>query len=441
MHRDTPQFRPSLHFTPERNWMNDPNGLVLHKGTYHLFFQHNPQGRTWGNIGWGHATSTDLLTWHELPVAIPATDTEMAFSGSVVWDRDNTSGLGAGSEGPLVAFFTSAYPAGNPTRPGQQAQSIAYSLDDGATWARHAGNPVLERGSENFRDPKVFRHEQSGRWVMATVEAAGRQVLFHSSENLLDWRFESAFGPVGEEGVLWECPDLVELPVDGGGTRWVLVLSTNPGGFSGGSGMRYFVGSFDGHQFVADGDPRWLDYGPDFYAAVSFHGAGSTFIGWMSNWAYANQTPTFPWQSAMSVPRRLSLTPVGDGLVVRQEPVLPEVMPEGVTRAAIELSAGEEVVLVTGNGDAPSRCVIRRLEDGSLVVDRSEADPHGVHRAIVATPPIPLPDGPATGWLIEDHGLIELFLAEGTVAVTMQTFPHAGPVRVVTEPDAVAAAG
>ena len=426
---DTPQYRPSVHFTPESTWMNDPNGLLFHKGQYHLFFQNNPTGRTWGNIGWGHAVSKDLLQWERKGLAIPATEQEMAFSGSAVWDRTNTSGLGVGDEGPLVAFFTSAYTEEHPAKPGQQAQSIAYSLDDGETWTRYEGNPVLERSSDCFRDPKVFWHGSTGRWVMVAVEADHRQLLIYSSANLLDWQQESTFGPVGEEGIQWECPDLIEVPIEGGGSRWVFLLSTNPGGFSGGSGMRYFVGSFDGVEFRPEGRPRWLDYGPDFYAAVSFHGTEEpTIIGWMSNWVYANETPTQPWQSAMTLARRLTLVDDGDGLVLRQQPIFGE-LPDDVTRMSFELAVGESLVVESGDGDV-SRLVVERREDG-LVVDRSGADPHGVHGAIPVTPAITLPEGPVSGVLIEDHGLIELFLSDGLVAVTMQTFPKPGPVRVL----------
>lgn len=411
--------------------MNDPNGLILHKGTYHLFYQHNPSGRTWGNIGWGHAVSRDLVNWEELPVAIPATPDEMAFSGSAVWDRHNSSGLGE-DEGPLLAFFTSAYGPDHPTRPNQQAQSIAYSLDDGATWARHSGNPVVERASECFRDPKVVWHAPSSRWVMVAVEADHRQLVIYSSANLLSWQFESTFGPVGEDGIQWECPDLIEVSVEGGGQRWVLLLSTNPGGFAGGSGMRYFVGDFDGQSFVPDADaPRWLDHGPDFYAAVSFHATPEpTIIGWMSNWLYANETPTYPWQSAMTLARTLTLVEADGGLLLRQRPVLPAALRGGLTVFEGELSPSQEIAVETGAAPHISRCVLRRSAEGTLVVDRSGADPHGIHGRVPATPPIALPAGPVDVTVIEDHGLLEVFVAEGLVTVTVQTFPHEGPVRI-----------
>lgn len=441
----TPHYRPALHFTPRSTWMNDPNGLILHKGQYHLFFQNNPAGRTWGNIGWGHAVSSNLLDWEELPMAIPATEQEMAFSGSVVWDRDNTSGLGDGPDGPLVALFTSSYTAAHPERAGLQAQSLAFSVDDGLTWTRYPGNPVLDRGSRDFRDPKVSWHEPTRRWVMVAVEAADRQVLVFSSPDLIDWTHESSVGPLGEPGLLWECPDLIEVPLEGAGvSRWVLLLSTNPGGFAGGSGMHYLVGDFDGATFTPDGGLRCFDHGADMYAAVSFQGTDQpTVMGWMSNWAYANATPTYPWQSAMTLARTLTLAPGVRGPVLRHTPVLPAVAPEGVHLADFELLPGEQVVVETGDGEELSRFMLRRLPDGDLVVDRSGADPHGVHGGIHVTPPIALPGGPVTGFLVEDHGLIEVFLDGGRVAVTTQTFPHVGPVRVVgpTRPGAGGRAG
>lgn len=430
---DTPQYRPTLHFTPESTWMNDPNGLIRHKGLYHLFFQSNPDGRTWGNIGWGHAVSSDLLGWEELPMAIPATEREMAFSGSVVWDRHNTSGLGDGPEGPLVALFTSSYTAAHPERAGMQAQSLAYSLDDGLTWTRYPGNPVLDRSSNEFRDPKVSWHARTGRWVMVTVEAVDRQVLIFSSPNLIDWTHESSIGPLGEPGLLWECPDLIEVPVQGAqAPRWVLLLSTNPGGFAGGSGMQYLVGDFDGRVFTPDEHGlRWFDHGPDMYAAVSFQGTEQpTVLGWMSNWAYANETPTRPWQSAMTLVRTLTLVSAGGRPVLRHTPVLPLQMPPGTHRVEFELRGAGEILVETGDGSTPSRFVLRRLDDGTLVMDRGAADPHGVHTGIHVTPPIHLPEGPVTGLIVEDHGLIEVFLDGGRVAVTSQTFPLAGPVRV-----------
>lgn len=256
------QYRPLLHFTPEQNWMNDPNGMVLHEGTYHLFFQHNPSGTRWGNMSWGHATSPDLLHWDEQPLAIPQTfddqgrSIEDIFSGSVVSDPTNSSGLGTAENPPLVAVYTSAYTGNHPTLAGRQAQSLAYSLDDGQTWTKYAGNPVLDRGSNNFRDPKVFWYDgpDGGYWVMVAVEALDHKVVLYRSDDLIDWTHLSDFGPANATGGIWECPDLFPLPVDGDpdNVKWVMVVNLNPGSVAGGSGGQYFVGDFDGTTFTSE---------------------------------------------------------------------------------------------------------------------------------------------------------------------------------------------
>lgn len=251
-------FRPQFHYSPERGWMNDPNGLVLVDETYHFFYQYNPDAPVWGNISWGHATSRDLVHWQELPVAIRGTPEERIFSGSVVLDSANTSGLGTAEDPPLVALYTSWYEATS----GHQAQSVAYSTDDGSTWSRYAGNPVLTaeqvgRDPREFRDPKVFWDDRFDRWVMVVAYPLDRQIGIFASRDLLAWEHLSDFGPAGATGGVWECPDLFELPVEGdpARTRWVLSVSLNPGGPNGGSGAQYFVGDFDGRTFTADAQP------------------------------------------------------------------------------------------------------------------------------------------------------------------------------------------
>ncbi|NHN76382.1 glycoside hydrolase family 32 protein [Azotobacter chroococcum] len=240
-------YRPQFHFSPAENWMNDPNGLVYHDGEYHLFYQYNPFGDTWGHMSWGHAVSPDLMHWEHLPVAIPEQGDEMVFSGSVVVDKHNTSGFGSRRNPPMVAIYTSA-------RPGSQAQSLAYSTDRGRTWTRYAGNPVLDIGSAEFRDPKVFWYAPGRKWVMAVVAALEHKVKLYSSPDLKNWTHMSDFGPANATGGAWECPDLFPLPVDGdsGRIKWVLLVSLNPGSIAGGSGMQYFVGDFDGTTFRAD---------------------------------------------------------------------------------------------------------------------------------------------------------------------------------------------
>ena len=249
-------YRPAYHFTPEKNWMNDPNGMVFYKGVYHLYYQHNPSGNTWGNMSWGHATSTDLVHWKEQPLAISTDEQQDIFSGSVVVDHNNTSGFGTVENPPLVAVYTSAYKDASPYR-GLQAQSLAYSLDAGQTWTKYSANPVLNRNSANFRDPKVFWYSSpagGGHWVMAAVEALDHKVLLYKSDNLKDWTALSEFGPANATGGLWECPDLFPLAVDGdpNNVKWVMVVNINPGGVAGGSAGQYFVGSFDGTTFRSE---------------------------------------------------------------------------------------------------------------------------------------------------------------------------------------------
>ena len=278
--------RPGYHYTPERNWMNDPNGMVYHDGLYHLYYQYNPEGSAWGNMSWGHATSPDLMTWTEQPLAIGQTfdddgnSIEDIFSGSVVVDHGNTSGLGTGDEDPLIALYTSAYTDNHPEHAGKQAQSLAFSTDGGFTWEKYEGNPVADRDSGNFRDPKVFWYEgdtpAESHWVMVAVEATDYQVVVYTSDDLLRWEFASDFGPANAVGGIWECPDLFELPVDGNPeeTRWVMIVNLNPGSVAGGSGGQYFVGDFDGKTFTAenvvedlpapDGDVLWDFEGGDF---------------------------------------------------------------------------------------------------------------------------------------------------------------------------------
>jgi fructan beta-fructosidase len=321
--RGTPHFRPGHHFTPTQAWMNDPNGLLFHNGTWHLFFQHYPHGMTWGPMHWGHATSLDLMNWQEQAVALAPDPLGMIFSGSAVIDVHNTSGLGEVGTSPWVAIFThhnaDAEKAG---RSDFQHQSLAYSLDEGRTWQKYAGNPVLPNpGTKDLRDPKVFWHTATGRWVMSL--AAGDHIAFYTSSNLKDWTLQSRFGHnAGAHGGVWECPDLIELTLDGQ-PHWVLIVSVMPGGPNGGSATQYFVGDFDGTRFTPHDTPtRWLDHGPDNYAGVTWHNTAprAVFIGWMSNWTYAKDLPTSPWRSAMTLPRELSLQRVGNEVRLSNRP-------------------------------------------------------------------------------------------------------------------------
>ncbi|WP_395244629.1 GH32 C-terminal domain-containing protein [Agromyces sp. MMS24-K17] len=277
-------YRPQFHFTPKQNWMNDPNGMVYYKGEYHLFFQHNPSGNSWGNISWGHAVSKDLVRWTELPVAIPADANEMVFSGSAVVDKNNTTGFGKPGHPAIVAIYTSFNRA-----TGVQSQALAYSTDDGRTFTKYAGNPVLDIGSNNFRDPKVFWYAPAKEWRMAVALSDQRKIAFYSSADLKSWTHLSDFGPAGATGGLWECPDLFPLPdpTNPGQEKWVLVVNLNPGAIAGGSGAQYFTGSFDGTTFTADDK----EYVPPTGATLGDFDDG-TFNGWTTEGSAFGAAPT-----------------------------------------------------------------------------------------------------------------------------------------------------
>ncbi len=310
------KYRPQFHFTPEHGWMNDPNGMVYLDGEYHLFYQYNPYGSMWANMSWGHAVSTDLTSWTYFPTALTPDSLGAIFSGSAVIDVNNTAGFGKNA---MVAIYTSAGKV--------QAQSIAYSTDKGRTFTKYAGNPVLPNpGITDFRDPKVSWNEAANQWIMAL--ATKQTVTFFGSPNLKDWTKLSEFGEgIGSHAAVWECPDLFPL-IYNGKTKWVLLVSINPGGPNGGSATQYFIGDFDGKTFKPDTlpYPLWLDYGRDNYAGVTFSNIPKTdgrqiFMGWMSNWDYANQVPTKDFRSAMTVARELTITNNGKHLILNSYPV------------------------------------------------------------------------------------------------------------------------
>lgn len=316
-------YRPNFHFTPKANWMNDPNGMFYLNGTYHLYFQYYPDGNIWGPMHWGHATSKDMVIWEEQPIALYPDDLGLIFSGSAVVDINNTSGFGKKGIPPIVAIYTYHNMQGEKDgKIDYQTQAIAYSLDEGKTWAKYKNNPVVPNpGIKDFRDPKVMWHEATNTWIMTL--AAGNKIMFYSSSNLKEWTLESSFGKdLGAHGGVWECPDLIPMKVDGfDKTKWVLLVSINPGGPNGGSATQYFIGDFDGKKFEADKNflnmlqnkkAVWLDYGRDNYAGVTWsnipeNDSRTLFIGWMSNWDYARDVPTFTWRSSMTLPRELQL--------------------------------------------------------------------------------------------------------------------------------------
>ncbi|MDO4496753.1 MAG: glycoside hydrolase family 32 protein [Bacteroidales bacterium] len=299
----TEQYRPQIHYTPVKNWVNDPNGMVYVDGTWHLFYQYNPYGNDWGNLSWGHATSTDLMHWKEQSTVLYRDALGDIFSGSAVVDKENTAGFGAGS---VVALYTSAGE--------HQQQSIAYSNDKGMTFTTYNGNPVIGNTTRgDFRDPKVFWHEPSQQWVMSLALGWSHGIEFWTSKDLKSWTMASQFTTQVarcNQGQ-WECPDLFPLEYKGQ-QKWVLIVSVNPGGPFTGSGTMYFVGDFNGKHFTADAldYPLWADYGMDNYAGVTWSNAPDerkVFLGWMNNWTYAGGVPCSPWRSAFTLPRDLSL--------------------------------------------------------------------------------------------------------------------------------------
>jgi levanase len=307
---DPDRYRPLIHYAPRSGFMNDPNGLIFHDGEWHLFFQLNPYEPRAGRVHWGHAVSHDLLHWRDLPIALDETAAGQAFSGSAVFDAGNTSGLFTTGTGGLVAIYTRA-------SPGRQRQEIAFSRDGGRTFTEYAGNPVLDRHSDSFRDPKVLWHAPTALWIMVVAAARERRVLFYASPDLKRWAEVGAFGPAGVLGGNYECPDLVKVPVEGGGERWVLFVSINPGAPQGGSAVQYFVGSFDGARFTPDdAATRFADFGKDFYALQTFADVADgqpAAMAWASNWQYCNDLPTGLWRGVMSLPRLLSLRQAADG--------------------------------------------------------------------------------------------------------------------------------
>lgn len=314
------KFRPLYHHTPLYGWMNDANGLVYKDGEYHLYFQYNPYGSVWGNMHWGHSVSRDLIHWEHLPVALARDTMGHIFSGSSVVDVENTAGYG---DGTIVSFYTSASDKNG------QIQCMAYSCDNGRTFTKYEKNPVLTPfdGLKDFRDPKVFWYAPEEKWVM--IVSADKEMRFYSSKDLKDWTYMSAFGEgYGAQPSQFECPDMVELSVDGdvNNKKWALIVNINPGCLFGGSATQYFIGDFDGTKFICDTDPevvKWMDWGKDHYATVCFSNTADRIIAvpWMSNWQYANIIPTLQYRSANALPRELTMYSEGKDIYLAVQPV------------------------------------------------------------------------------------------------------------------------
>ena len=318
------KHRPQFHFSPKVNWMNDPNGMVYYNGKYHLFYQYNPGDKVWGDMNWGHASSSDLLHWHHHEPALisEADGLGYIFSGSAVVDWKNTSGLQQTAHPPLVALFTHS------SRYDHQVQSLAFSVDGGESWQKYSHNPVIKNpGITDFRDPKVIWHPSTNSWIMTL--AAGHEIKLYRSSNLLTWQHISDFGQgYGAHGGTWECPDFFPLNIANSvQQKWILLVSLNPGGPNKGSATQYFIGEFNGTRFVHQhAEILWLDYGPDCYAGVTWsdipkNDGRRILMAWMTNWSYANHQPTAPWRGAMTFPRELSLITTSNGLRLSAKPI------------------------------------------------------------------------------------------------------------------------
>ena len=383
------EYRPRIHFTPAKNWMNDPNGLVWHKGEYHLFFQHNPTGTEWGHMSWGHAVSKDLLTWEELPIAIAEDLDGAIFSGSAVSDG-----------GDLVAIYTRHTET-------NQSQCLAHSKDNGRTFVKFTGNPVLDEKKKDFRDPKVFKYEDY--WIMSVAKPHEHQISFYSSLDLITWKHLSNFGPAAATNGVWECPDLFPLKFEEQEV-WVLIVSLNPGGLYG-SGTQYFIGDFDGTTFVPrypTDEPRWLDFGSDNYAGVTFNNeprGKRFFIGWLANWSNVKNHPSTSWTNQMTIPRELGLMNYKNELVLTQTPICDGLYDFKVKAPTTGMVGLQGFVKVGFNADK-----------GVVFVNEFEAEytptTEVIHLKVVV-----------------DKSSVELFTSDGVRSISLAVFPDPGTNR------------
>lgn len=455
-------FRPVYHHTPAYGWMNDPNGMFYKDGVYHLYFQYNPYGSVWGNMHWGHSTSTDLMHWKFEGCAIVPDAWGAIFSGSCVVDHENTAGFGKEA---VVAFYTSAKstPWGD-----IQMQSMAYSLDNGKTFTKYEGNPILTSSEKDFRDPKVFWYAPGKHWVM--ILAVGQYMEIYSSVNLKEWKKESEFGAMqGAHGGVWECPDLVEIPVEGTREKkWVLICNLNPGGPFGGSAAQYFVGSFDGKKFVNESptQTKWMDWGKDNYATVTWNNAPDgrcIALGWMSNWQYANNVPTRQYRSANTLARDLTLYREGQELYLKSTPSSEVKKARGkkVSIPSFKVSEKHEMVnlfeekqgayeveIVIQNTGASkiAFCLLNDkgekvsmyydLNRKQFVMDRSESGKVDFSKDFSAVTVAPVNvDKELTLRLFVDRSSIEAFGEDGKFVMTNLVFPSQPYVKMCFEAD------
>ena len=455
-------FRPVYHHTPAYGWMNDPNGMFYKDGLYHLYFQYNPYGSVWGNMHWGHSTSTDLMHWKFEGCAIVPDAWGAIFSGSCVVDHENTAGFGKEA---VVAFYTSAKstPWGD-----IQMQSMAYSLDNGKTFTKYEGNPILTSSEKDFRDPKVFWYAPGKHWVM--ILAVGQHMEIYSSVNLKEWKKESEFGAMqGAHGGVWECPDLVEIPVEGTREKkWVLICNLNPGGPFGGSAAQYFVGSFDGKKFVNESptQTKWMDWGKDNYATVTWSNAPDgrcIALGWMSNWQYANNVPTRQYRSANTLARDLTLYRERQELYLKSTPSVEVKKARGkkVSIPSFKVSEKHEMVnlfeekqgayeveIVIQNAGASkiAFCLLNDkgekvsmyydLNRKQFVMDRSESGTVDFSKDFPAVTVAPVNvDKELTLRLFVDRSSIEAFGEDGKFVMTNLVFPSQPYVKMCFEAD------
>ena len=414
------KFRSIYHHTPVYGWMNDPNGMFYKDGVWHLYYQYNPYGSQWENMTWAHSTSTDLIHWKNHGEVIQPDALGTIFSGSSVVDKENTAGFGKDA---VVAFYTSAGAA--------QTQSIAYSTDNGETFKKYVNNPILTSDVPDFRDPNVFWNEEVKQWNL--ILAAGQQMNIYSSKNLKDWKYESSFGEgYGNHEGVWECPDLLKM-----GDKWVLICNINPGGPFGGSATQYFVGSFDGHKFTCESKPevtKWMDYGKDHYATVSFSNAPDgriVVLPWMSNWQYANQVPTQQFRSANGLPRDLGLYSYNGEDYVSVKPS-PEVFaafekkPSGRLQPAAyievtNIKSNASIVLSNDKGERVT--MVYDGKNSTFSMDRTESGVTDFHSDFKAKTVAPTNGVIKSMQIFIDRCSIEAFDTEGKVAMTNLVFP------------------
>ena len=433
------RLRPIYHHTPSYGWMNDPNGMFYKDGVYHLYFQYNPYGSQWENMHWGHSVSRDLVHWENVNVPIVPDALGTVFSGSAVVDKNNTAGFGTNA---IVAMYTSAGE--------NQTQSLAYSTDDGKTFTKYNCNPLITAEVPDFRDPHMFWHEPTRRWIV--ILAAGQEMRLFSSVNLKDWTYESSFGQgYGSHGGVWECPDLIQLPVrDTGKKKWVLICNINPGGPFGGNATQYFVGDFDGHSFTCESKPevtKWMDYGKDHYAAVTFDNTPDgrhILMAWMSNWQYANQVPTKQFRNANTLPRDLDLyefqgetyigtIPSRELIALRGKAVLSNFC-NG--KKAFDANNGSYEMVVNVRQATAGKCtitlqnskdeavsIIYDVQLATLCVDRTKSGDSTFNNAFSAVTTAPIHGKLTTLHIFVDKSSIEVLDNEGRVSITNTIFP------------------